>query len=90
MEIIGTLIIYVLYALNVAIFGRVIMSWVAPNPRNPLSMLIIQITEPILGPIRQGISKIAPKLGMLDLSPMVALALINLVILPNVKGMVFG
>ena len=72
-------------AFNLAIFARVIMSWIAPNPRNPLSMFIIQITEPILAPIRQGISKIIPNMGAFDLSPMVALILLNFVIMPIVR-----
>ena len=76
---------YIVLAFNLAIFARVIMSWVAPNPRNPLSMFIIQITEPILGPIRKGISKIIPNMGAFDLSPMVALILLNFVIMPLVK-----
>jgi YggT family protein len=71
---------YLFLAFSMAIFARVIMSWFAPNPSNPLSMFIIQITEPILGPIRQGISKIIPNMGSFDLSPMVAIVLLNFVI----------
>jgi len=44
------------------------MSWVAPNPRNPLYIILHEITEPILGPIRQ----LLPRMGMIDLSPMIA------------------
>jgi YggT family protein len=84
-DIIAQILHYLILAFNFAIFGRVIMSWVAPNPRNPLSKFIIQITEPILGPIRQGISKIIPNMGAFDLSPMVALILLNFVLLPLVS-----
>ena len=52
------------------IFARVILSWVAsPVSRNPIVELVRSVTEPILAPIRS----ILPRTGMFDLSPMVAL-----------------
>lgn len=54
--------------LLIAIFIRVIFSWIAFDPGNPLYVVIHDITEPILAPIRQ----IMPRIGMIDLSPMVA------------------
>lgn len=56
------------YILLAAIFLRVIFSWIAFNPGNPLYVVIHDITEPILAPIRQ----FMPRIGMIDLSPMVA------------------
>lgn len=38
------------------------------DPSNPLFVIIHEITEPILAPIRS----IVPRIGMIDLSPMVA------------------
>lgn len=61
-------------ALNIAIFARVIMSWLPLNPDNPIVRLLLNLTEPILGPIR----RIMPRMGMLDLSPFFALILIGL------------
>ena len=66
------------YVLSLAIFGRVIMSWISPRGNDPVSTILFQLTEPILGPIR----RIMPRLGMFDLSPMVALILLNFVIRP--------
>ena len=69
--------------LYIAIFARVIISWINLAPGNPLVTLIYQVTEPILAPIR----RVLPKMGMLDLSPMIALLLIALIqreILPRV------
>jgi len=63
------------YVLLVAIFIRVIFSWVAIDPGNPLYVVIHDITEPILAPIRQ----LMPRIGMIDLSPMVASFLLILV-----------
>lgn len=61
-------------ALNIAIFARVIMSWLPLSPDNPIVRILLNLTEPILGPIR----RIMPRMGMLDLSPFFALILIGL------------
>ncbi len=60
----------------VAIFIRIILSWVGMDPRNPVVIFLHDITEPILSPIRQ----FMPRLGMLDLSPMVAIFLLFLIL----------
>lgn len=57
-----------------AIFIQVIISWIAPGQHNPITMIIHQLTQPIMQPIRQ----FMPDLGGLDLSPMVALVLIQI------------
>ena len=45
------------------------------DPRNPVAIFLGDITEPILSPIRQ----FMPRLGMLDLSPLVAIILLQLI-----------
>ena len=60
-------------ALSIAIFGRVIMSWVSPRGNDPITAILYQATEPILGPIR----RVMPQMGMFDLSPLVALIILN-------------
>jgi len=59
----------------VAIFIRIIISWIGMDPRNPVVVFLHDITEPILAPIRQ----FMPRLGMLDLSPLLAIILLNLI-----------
>lgn len=81
----GNLVPALILVFNIAILARVILSWVAPNPNNPFSIFVIQITEPILKPIRRGIQRILPNLGMFDFSPMVALVLLNFVIAPILR-----
>ena len=56
------------YVLLIASFIRIIMSWTGMDPSNPIFVVIHEITEPILAPIRA----IMPRFGMIDLSPMVA------------------
>jgi YggT family protein len=81
LTLIGTFILYLISALNFAIFGRVIMSWVSPEGKDPVSNLLVQITEPILAPLR----RIVPTMGMFDLTPMAALLLLNFIIMPLVR-----
>jgi YggT family protein len=51
-----------------AIFIRIIFSWTGFDPSNPIYSVIHEITEPILQPIRNFL----PRMGMFDLSPMIA------------------
>ncbi len=69
MNILGLLLL----ALNIyslIILARVLMSWV-PNVdySNPLIKLLLDITEPVLRPVRE----MLPKNTGLDLSPMVVM-----------------
>ena len=54
------------------IIVRAIISWVNPNPYNPLVRLIHGLTDPVLEPIRC----LLPDMGGLDISPFVALLII--------------
>lgn len=45
------------------------------DARNPLIQVLDAITEPIMEPIR----RIMPRLGMIDLSPLIAILLLNFV-----------
>ena len=49
--------------------ARAILSWVSPDPRNPIVNFINRVTDPILWRVR---SKVPP-MGMLDLSVMVVI-----------------
>ena len=52
-----------------AIIGRAIISWVNPDPYNPIVNFLYRITEPVLYRVRS----ILPDLGGIDLSPLVVL-----------------
>ena len=58
-----------------AIFIRVLLSWFPIDPRNPLVTILYDVTEPILEPLR----RVIPRLGMIDLSPMVAILIIQVI-----------
>lgn len=61
--------------LSLAILARVFLSWFQVDPYNQLVQLLYQVTEPILAPFR----RIVPPLGMIDISPIVALMVLQLV-----------
>ncbi|MTI85123.1 MAG: YggT family protein [Firmicutes bacterium] len=56
------------------IFARIVLSWIKPNPNNPLIKFIIELTEPFLSIFR----RIIPPMGMLDLSPIAAFFALHL------------
>jgi YggT family protein len=59
------------------IIAAALMSWVSPDPRNPIVMFLRQATEPVLAPVR----RLLPpgKTGGLDLSPLIVLVAIQFV-----------
>lgn len=62
-------------ALFIAILGRVLMSWVDPTGSSRISQILFDITEPILAPIRN----VVPSIGMFDISPIIAMLLLNII-----------
>ena len=64
---------YLFVALSIAILGRVILSWVSVEPYHPIVVILNQITEPFLAPLRRYI----PPVGMMDITPIVAIILIQ-------------
>jgi len=52
------------------IIAQAVISWVNPNPYNPIVRFLYAATEPILYPIRR---KLPISFGGIDFSPMVAI-----------------
>lgn len=61
--------------LNLAILARVLLSWVRVSPYHPAVELLYRITEPILAPLR----RIIPSIAMVDISPVIALILLQII-----------
>ena len=60
--------------LVLAILVRVILSWIRPmGSKGPFSTFLFEITEPVLSVFRRFI----PRLGMIDISPIIALLVIQ-------------
>ena len=69
-----------------AIIARAILSWFYPLGKDRWSTLLLELTEPILGPIRSVLSRILPI--PIDFSPIVAIILLN--ILQNLLVSAYG
>jgi len=51
---------------------RALISWVNPDPYNPIVRFLYQVTEPVLYRIR----KVVPYMGGIDLSPLIVIFII--------------
>ncbi|MGR2740670.1 YggT family protein [Billgrantia sp. Q4P2] len=58
-----------------ALIVMIVLSWVAPNASHPGALLVMQLVEPIMAPVR----KVIPPLGMIDLSPIVVFIAISII-----------
>jgi YggT family protein len=63
------------FILQFAIIIRALMSWFNPSPENPIARIVYEITEPVLGPLR----RIVPRIGMIDITPIVAILLMQVI-----------
>jgi len=70
---IATIINYVLYIFLWIVIARAILSWVSPDPYNPIVRFIHNVTEPVLQQIRK---RIPVYFGGIDLSPIVVFLII--------------
>ena len=75
------IVLYLIDAYSIIILARVVLSWFMMNPSSRGGFLastyqaLFQITEPLLAPLRRAM----PRTGMLDLSPMIAIILLQIV-----------
>ncbi len=79
MSILGNLIIVIGNILDIAltvysfiVIASALVSWVNPDPYNPIVRFLYRVTEPILRPIR----KLLPFRLPVDISPLILLLLI--------------
>ena len=75
MEFLYSFIRWLCEVLSLAIFARVILSWFSLSPTNRLAIILYQVTEPFLAPLR----RIIPRVGMFDFTPLVAIIILRLV-----------
>ena len=59
------------------VIARALISWVSPDPYNPIVQFLIRSTEPVLRPVR----RLLPLPGGMDFSPLVVI--LGLVFLQN-------
>jgi YggT family protein len=64
---------YLIQVLTFAIIARALLSWFPIPSANPISEFLHAITEPILAPLR----RVIPRIGMLDITPLIAILLLQ-------------
>ena len=70
-----TLLSMLLNVLWFAIFARAIVSWFPVDQNGPVIRALDAITEPVLEPLR----RVVPRIGLFDITPMVAIILIIII-----------
>jgi len=58
-----------------AIIARALLSWFNLGPSHPLVRILYDLTEPILAPLR----RVIPMIGMIDITPIVAIILLQVI-----------
>jgi YggT family protein len=97
MSMLGMLFVKVLELLSLLlnlyiwiVIIRAVLSWVRPDPYNP----IVRIISGLVDPVTYHISKIIPtRVGMVDLSPLILIVIIQLIqsyLLPALISGVIG
>jgi YggT family protein len=72
LQAIAVIVDYVLWLYMWVIIARALISWVNPDPWNPIVQFLQRVTEPVLYPIRR---RMGFAMGI-DLSPIIALLVI--------------
>jgi YggT family protein len=68
-----SILLWALQLLTFALVGRALLSWFDPAQQWPISRILADITEPIIAPLR----RVIPPVGMIDISFIVAILLIQ-------------
>jgi YggT family protein len=76
------LICTVLNLYLLVIFARILFSWIRVEPGTPVASIysfVYNLTEPVLGPLRQVIPPVRLGMAALDLSPIILLIVIRII-----------
>ena len=76
MDVFLRIIIILCQILSVIIFVRVILSWFTTSTYSPIVVFLDRITGPILAPLR----RIIPRIGIVDITPMVAIIILLIIV----------
>ena len=81
MFVLGNLVSTLAELVNILLWGfkwliiiRALISWVNPDPFNPIVQFLLRVTEPVLEPVR----RIVPPIGGIDISPILVLLVLHL------------
>ena len=89
LQAVAGLLHMVLMLAIIVVIARAVLSWVSPDPYNPVVRIITQLTEPMLYPVRRRV----PYMGGVDLSPMLVilvLVFLDNFLVPSLQRLAFG
>ena len=72
LEALATVVNWILWLYMWVIIIRALITWVNPDPWNPIVQFLERVTEPVLSPIRRRLSW---RMGI-DISPIIAILII--------------
>jgi YggT family protein len=72
-ETILSILLTLLQLLTFALIGRALLSWIDPRGQWGITRILADVTEPIMAPLR----RVIPPIGMIDISFIVAIILIQ-------------
>ena len=67
------ILLMALQILTYALLGRALLSWVDPRQQWAISRMLASVTDPVIAPLR----RVIPPIGMIDISFIVAIVLIQ-------------
>jgi len=70
------ILVNIITLFNLLLVVRAILSWVVPYPTHHLHFLLIQVTEPVLNPVRNLLRKILPTMRV-DFSPLLVILILD-------------
>ncbi len=88
---VANLLNFILGAYMWIIIGRAIISWVNPDPYNPIVKFLYDVTEPLLSRIRRYIPFTAA--GGIDFSPIIlilAILFLQSFLVPTLRGLAYS
>lgn len=88
LQALAAVIDVVLTMAMIVVIARAVLSWVSPDPYNPVVRIINQFSEPLLFPIRKRV----PYISGIDLSPLIVLLIImflNNFLVPTLQRIAF-
>ncbi len=83
----ATVLDYVLYIFMIITIARAVLSWVSPDPYNPIVRFIHNVTEPVLYQIRK---RLPMMYGGIDFSPIIVILIIIFLqkfVVESIKGL---
>ena len=84
-QAIATILDKVLWLYSIVIMVAVLISWVSPDPFNPIAQFLRSVTEPLFAWVRRHLPFAV--VGMIDLSPLIVLVIIQLLQMVVVRSL---